>query len=48
LYHLKDDIGEQHNVIDENPEVANRLYTELQAWLRETDAKMPSPNPNAK
>lgn len=48
LYHLKDDIGEQHNVIDENPEVANRLYTELQAWLREMDAKMPSPNPNAK
>lgn len=47
LYNLKEDIGEAHNVIDTYPAVAEKLYAELEAWLKETDAKMPSPNPNA-
>ena len=47
LFNLKDDIGEQHNIIDEYPEVAKKLDDELKAWLKIMDAKMPSPNPNA-
>jgi len=48
LYNLKDDIGEQHNVIEQNRQIADKLYAKLQAWLKETNGKMPSPNPNAK
>jgi arylsulfatase A-like enzyme len=46
LYNLKHDIGEQDNLLDKNPEIANNLYAKLQAWLKEVNAKMPSPNPN--
>jgi arylsulfatase A-like enzyme len=47
LYNLRKDIGEQYNVLNEHPEIAQRLAAELQTWLKETDAKLPSPNPNA-
>ena len=47
LYNLKDDIAEQHNLINQYPDIAQRLDKELQAWLEEMNAKMPSPNPNA-
>jgi len=48
LYNLKDDIGEHKNLITKNPEIADKLYGKLQAWLKEVKAKMPSPNPNTK
>jgi arylsulfatase A-like enzyme len=48
LYNLKDDIGEHNNIIDKNPEIANKLYSKLQTWLKEVNAKMPSPNPEVK
>lgn len=44
LYNLKEDIGEQYNIIEEHPDVAEKLYTELKEWLIDTDAKMPLPN----
>lgn len=47
LYNLKEDISEAHNVIEAYPETAEKLYAELGVWLKETDARMPSPNPNA-
>ena len=47
LYNLKKDIGEKSNLIDEHPEIADRLHAMLRIWLKEVDAKMPSPNPNA-
>lgn len=36
LYNLKDDIGESNNVIDDHPEVAERLAKMLQAHIQRT------------
>ena len=41
LYNLKTDIGEQKNLARQSPEHARRLEGKLDAWLRETGAKMP-------
>jgi len=48
LYNLKDDIGEKNNLVEKRPEIAKQLHNKLKTWLKEMDAKMPSPNPNAK
>jgi len=48
LFNLKDDIGEQNNLVDKEPEIAEKLYNELQVWLKKMDAKIPVPNPNVK
>ena len=48
LYNLKEDIGETNNRADNKPELAEKLLKQLNQWLKETDAKFPSPNPNAK
>ena len=48
LYNLKDDIAEQHNVINKYPEISDKLYSNLQAWLKEVDGKMPTLNPAAR
>ncbi len=48
LFNLKNDIGEQHNVIDKHPELADELYAMLHKWLKDVDGKMPTANPNAK
>jgi arylsulfatase A-like enzyme len=45
LYNLKDDIGEQHNLAAEKPELVKELRDELNAWLKSVDAQMPTPNP---
>lgn len=42
LYNLKDDIGEQQNLIDENPKVKVRLQKELEHWKLRMDAQMPT------
>lgn len=47
LYNLADDIGEQNNLADENPEKLAELNALLDAYLEETDAKLPVPNPRA-
>ncbi len=45
LYNLKEDIREGKNVLNEKPEIAEKLRNKLNKWLKEQDAKMPSPNP---
>jgi arylsulfatase A len=46
LYNLKDDIGESNNLAASNPEIAEKLQQELQAWRDEVGAQYPSTNPN--
>ncbi len=41
LFNLKDDPMEQHNLIAENPERADRLRAKLVEWLGEVDACLP-------
>lgn len=45
LYDLAKDVGEQHDVAAKEGERTGQLWTELQAWLKETGAKLPVPNP---
>ena len=44
LYHLKSDMGEQNDVAEDNPEVAQRLSKQLMDWLAEVDANMATPD----
>lgn len=41
LYNLKDDLGEEHNVAADYPDIARRLADTLSAKLRRWDAVMP-------
>jgi arylsulfatase A-like enzyme len=41
LYHLPTDIGEQHNLADERPEVASELHRIMLDWRRDVQAPMP-------
>ncbi len=41
LYNLKQDEGEQHNLAQEQPDVRQRLQTQLENWLEENQAPMP-------
>lgn len=45
LYNLTNDIGETHNLAKKKPELASRLADHLDAWLRETGAKLPVRGP---
>jgi arylsulfatase A-like enzyme len=45
LYHLPDDIGEQHDLAKQEAALTGQLWAELQAWLKETSAKIPQPYP---
>jgi len=45
LYQLSTDIGEQHNLATCEPGRTAGLWTKLQAWLKETSAEVPQPNP---
>ena len=46
LYNLKEDIGEQNNLVKEHPEKTKKLQTLLHKWRKEVDAQMPGPNPD--
>lgn len=46
LYHLPDDIGEQQDLAKQEPARTSQLWRGLQAWLKETGATMPQPNPD--
>ncbi len=48
LYNLKDDIGETKNLAQANPNIVKKLSKKLSVWLKGVDAKLPTPNPNAK
>lgn len=45
LYNIITDIGEQNNVADENPEIANNMYKKLFEWLNEVKANYPTKDP---
>src|SRR5262249_7175279 len=46
LYHLAEDIGEQSDLASKEPARTSQLWSELQAWLKETGAKIPKPYPD--
>ncbi len=46
LYNLKVDVQESTNLAGEMPEKADSLFQKLNAWLKNENAKMPTPNPD--
>jgi arylsulfatase A-like enzyme len=46
LYDLREDVGEDNNLAEAKPDVANRLHKMLAAWREDVEAKMPEPNPD--
>lgn len=44
LYNLKEDIGEQNNLAEAQPELAEKMRTKLFDWLVSTKAAFPRPN----
>jgi arylsulfatase A-like enzyme len=46
LYNLRDDIGEARDLATSQPAKASAMRARLQAWLKETKAQLPTPNPN--
>ncbi|HUV39553.1 MAG TPA: sulfatase [Planctomycetota bacterium] len=45
LYNLREDLGEEHDLAHERPDVVNELRPMLHAWLKEVDAKIPRADP---
>jgi len=48
LYNLKADIGEKKNLAEKMPGMAAELRKMLEAWRKNVDARMPTPNPDYK
>lgn len=48
LYNLKDDIGEQKNLVTENPEKTKELHAKMVAWRESIKAPMPTKNTDPK
>ena len=46
LYNLKDDLGETNDLAALQPAKALAMRRRLEAWLDETKAQLPAPNPN--
>jgi arylsulfatase A-like enzyme len=44
LYNLRNDPGEESNLVEKQAHIAGRLYARLDAWRRETGAIMPRKN----
>ncbi len=45
LYDLETDPGEQNDILSEQAGVATAMRDRLDSWLVETDAKLPTPDP---
>jgi arylsulfatase A-like enzyme len=45
LYDLATDMGEQHDLAATEVERTSQLWTGLDVWLKQTNAKIPQPNP---
>ncbi len=45
LYDLKNDLSEKNNLAASSPAKRKELSVRLDAWLKETDAQLPVPNP---
>lgn len=41
LFNLRDDLGEQHDLVEQQPKKADELVRKLAAFLRESNAQMP-------
>jgi arylsulfatase A-like enzyme len=41
LFNLRDDLGEQHNLAEQQPKTADELVRKLAAFLHESNAQMP-------
>jgi len=41
LYNLRDDIGEDHNLIQEEPDTVHKLHSILKQWREKVEAKIP-------
>ncbi len=48
LFNLEEDISEQRNLTPEMPEKVTELDKRLVAWLHQTNARLPKPNPGFK
>lgn len=46
LYHLREDMGETHNLASERPDITRELHQRLLAWRESVEAKIPQPNPD--
>lgn len=46
LYNITEDIGEQNNLVDQQPKKTEAMADQLRQWLTRVDATMPSSNPN--
>jgi arylsulfatase A len=46
LYNLREDIGEQRDLVASQPKKAEELRKRLHAWRKEVGAQMPTPNSN--
>lgn len=47
LFHLREDLGERHNLADSEPRRVRLLQQQLHAWMRQVRAEMPAVNPHA-
>ena len=45
LYNLKDDLSEKNDLSESNPKKTKELLDMLRRWQKQTNAKMPTPNP---
>jgi arylsulfatase A-like enzyme len=46
LYNLRDDLGEQNDLVAKLPQKAAELRQMLHEWQKRVEARMPTPNPN--
>ncbi len=46
LYNLRTDLGEEENLVAQEPEIAQRLQQQLLAWREAVAARIPQPNPD--
>ncbi|MFD0959718.1 sulfatase [Paenibacillus chungangensis] len=44
LYHLREDIEESRNLVETEPELAERMKRKLDEWRHSVEAKIPQPN----
>ncbi|HEY0668895.1 MAG TPA: sulfatase [Sphingobacteriaceae bacterium] len=45
LFNLKTDLMENVNLVSKNPEIASKLFRELESWRKDVKAKIPEKNP---
>jgi arylsulfatase A-like enzyme len=46
LYNLKDDVAEEHDVAASHVDLVAKLHDQHEAWLKQIDAQLNTPNPD--